>query len=34
MDDKTPGRIKMGMAAVIVAAVVIIILNAYSRGTL
>lgn len=32
MDENTPKRVKMGMAAVVVAAFVIIILNAWSRG--
>ncbi len=34
MDENTPKKIKMGMAAIAIAAVVIVILNAYSRGWL
>ncbi len=34
MEENTPKKIKMGMVAVIIAAIVIIVLNAYGRGWL
>ncbi len=34
MDERTPRRIKIGMAVIVVAAIIIAVLNAYSRGYL
>lgn len=34
MDEDTPKKVKLGMAAVVIAAIVIFLLNAYSRGLL
>ena len=34
MDENTPKKIKMGMAAIVIAAIATMLLTAYSRGWL